>query len=143
MSRKKKPQTEKLTEFLRHLPAVREPIDSSHGRDGRWQVRFYLNLDHPLAWNVVQELAFVLNWLSVSEQLPARFYPVSPPSYLNGGPRQFLAWIIESESPEFTADQAAEYLAGYLPQPPDDLSQWKTDAPAKRAGEAEFFQDCE
>ncbi len=142
MNRKKKPQTEKLTEFLRRLPAVREPIDSNRDRDGRWQVRFYLNLDHPLAWNVVQELAFVLNWLSVSEQLPARFYPISPPPYLNGGPRQFLAWVIESESPEFTADQAAEYLAGYLPQPPDDLNQWQTDAPTERAGEAEF-EDCE
>ena len=144
MSRKKQPQTQKLIELLHRLPAVREPVSSSQTRDGRWQVQFYLDLDHPYAWSVVQELAFVLNWVSVSEQLPTRFFPVSPPPYLNGGARQFLAWVIASESPEFSADQAAECLTGYLPQPPNDLSQWQNDAPnACDENSENEFTDCE
>jgi hypothetical protein len=50
--------------------------------------------------------------------------PVSPAPYLNGGPRQFLSWVIESKSTSFSASDAAKWLEGRLPQPVEDQSQW-------------------
>ncbi|SPE35761.1 hypothetical protein SBA3_2300022 [Candidatus Sulfopaludibacter sp. SbA3] len=50
-----------------------------------WWVKFAIDISHRLAWNVVQELGHVLNYLSVNERLPTVFKPVSPPPYANGG----------------------------------------------------------
>jgi hypothetical protein len=58
-------------------------------------VKFSIDIGHPLAWHVVQELGHVMNYLSITDKLPTTFKPVSPPSHLNGGPRTFLAWVIE------------------------------------------------
>ena len=74
-----------------------------------------------LAWNVVQELGNVLNYLSVTEHLPTVFKPVSPPSYLNGGPQEYLSWVIESTLPDFSPKTCAQWLEGRLPRPVDDL----------------------
>lgn len=113
-----------LEAFLLRVPAVRGPIGK--GRDnGCWWVKFALDVDHPLAWNVVQELGHVLNYVSLEERLPTVFKPVSPPPYMNGGPRDFLSWLIESTSSEFAPERCAEWLAGRLPRPVDDLSQWE------------------
>ncbi len=46
--------------------------------------------------------------------LPTRFYPVSPAPYLNGGPKNFLSWIIENTDREFTPDNMKEWLEGRL-----------------------------
>jgi hypothetical protein len=119
-----------LEAFLRRVPG----IDSSmrgckmgRGRfdNGKWWVKFSIDIDHPLAWNVIQEMGNVLNYLSVTEQLPTVFKPVSPPSYLNGGPREFLSWVIESTLPDFSPKTCVEWLEGRLPRPVDDLEQWK------------------
>ena len=66
----------------------------------------------------------VLNYLSANERLPTVFMPVSPAPYLNGGPHQFLSWVIKSESSNFSASDAAKWLEGRLPQPVEDQSQW-------------------
>jgi len=87
-------------------------------------VKFSIDLDHPLAWNVVQELGHVLNYLSVGERLPTVFMPVSPPPYMNGGPRDYLSWVIESTSADFTPEKCAEWLEGRLPRPVEDVSAW-------------------
>src|SRR6266700_1083766 len=42
-----------------------------------------------------------LNYVSISERLPTAFMPVLPPVYLNGGPREFLSWVIESKDADF------------------------------------------
>jgi hypothetical protein len=116
--------TEPLRAFLRRVPAIVEPIDA--GMSGRfWWVKFSIDIAHPKAWNVVQELGYVLNYISVSERLPTAFKPVSPPPYLNGGPQQFLAWVIETTDPYFTPADAVEWLEGRLPRPVDDLSKWR------------------
>lgn len=122
---------DKLLAFLERLPAIRLPAGrKSIGRgsldNGNWWVKFYLDTGHPLAWRHVQELGFVLNYLSVEERLPTVFMPVSPPPYLNGGV-EYLSWVIESTLPSFTPDNAVEWLEGRLPQPIDDLRQWVTD----------------
>ncbi len=95
--------------------------------DGLWWVKFTIDIHHPLAWNVVQEFGHVLNYISLDERLPTTFYPVSPPPYMNGGPDNFLSWVIESTEQSFTPNLLAEWLEGRLPRPIDDLGQWKED----------------
>jgi len=75
----------------------------------------------------VQELGHVLNYVSVEERLPARFYPVSPPPYLNGGPEEFLSWIIENTEPDYSPELARQWLESRLPNPVNDPQQWEQD----------------
>lgn len=122
-------QFEKLVTFLERLPAIdlpagRESIGFGLFENGNWWVKFGLDTDHPLAWRHVQELGFVLNYVSVEERLPTVFMPVSLPPYMNGGV-EFLSWVIESTDPSFSPDLCAEWLEGRLPRPVDDPSQWK------------------
>ena len=113
-----------LVSFLERVPAIQPPI--GHGRldDGCWWVKFQIDIAHPLAWRVVQEFGHILNYVSLDERLPTVFKPVSPPPYMNGGPDQFLSWVIESEDPEFSPAEAAKWLEGRLPQPVTDQSEW-------------------
>lgn len=122
-----------LEQFLRRIPA----IDASIGtgvNDGLWWVKFTLDVNHSLAWHVVQELGHVLNDLSVTERLPTVFMPVSPPSYLNGGPAECLSWVIESKTPDFTPSMCAEWLEGRLPTPVGDAAAWKAEKSGGEAG---------
>lgn len=115
-----------LEQFLRRVPAIESSIGKGVG-DGLWWVKFSIDIDHPLAWRVVQELGHVLNYVSITERLPTVFMPVSPPVYLNGGPREHLSWVIESKAPDFEPKNCTEWLEGRLPQPVDDLAAWKLD----------------
>ncbi|WP_439626253.1 hypothetical protein [Gemmata sp.] len=120
---------ENLLAFMERLPAIRLPAGrKSIGRgsfpNGNWWVKFSLDTTHPLAWRHVQELGFVLNYVSVEERLPTVFMPVSPPPYMNGGV-EFLSWVIESTDSSFTPDNCADWLEGRLPQPVSDLSTWR------------------
>jgi hypothetical protein len=122
-------QFEKLLAFLERLPAIDLPAGrKSIGRgvfeNGNWWLKFGLLTNHPLAWRHVQELGFVLNYVSVEDRLPTVFMPVSPPPYMNGGV-EFLSWVIESKDPSFSPDLCAKWLEGRLPRPVDDLSQWE------------------
>jgi hypothetical protein len=94
--------------------------------DSGWWVKLAIDLDHRIAWNVVQEYAHILNYLSLSERLPTVFMPVSPPPYLNGGPREFLSWAIECRELSTSPDAVASWLKERLPKPIDDLDQWET-----------------
>ncbi|MFW9991581.1 MAG: hypothetical protein ACFFD4_05945 [Candidatus Odinarchaeota archaeon] len=114
----------RLVEFLLKVPAILEPVGSGIDKD-LWWVKFVIDIDHPHAWNVVQELGHVLNYLSIEERLPVVFMPVSPPPYLNGGPREFLSWVIESKSKDFSPDDVVEWLEGRLPRPVDDSNAWE------------------
>jgi len=115
---------DKLLHFLRKIPSISNTIGSSIEGDF-WWVKFQIDIEHPLAWNIVQELGHILNYLSIEERLPTSFKPVSPPPYMNGGPREYLSWIIECNSENFTADNATEWLEGRLPKPVDNLKKWK------------------
>lgn len=118
------PQNEVLVTFLKKIPAVDHRIGSGTSQSGLWWVKFGIDIEHPLAWRVVQELGHILNYVSVNEPLPTVFKPVSPPAYLNGGPKKFLSWVIESTSTSFTPALCAEWLEGRMPRPVDDLAQW-------------------
>jgi hypothetical protein len=123
------PRFKKLLEFLERVPSVQTNATPRRGfgsgsDDQLWWIKFSLDLDHPLAWSVVQELAYVLNTLSVQEPLPTRFKPVSPPPYLNGGPREYLSWVIECPTNDMEPDIVADWLEGRLPRPVDDEDAW-------------------
>jgi hypothetical protein len=123
---------EKLVSFLCRIPAVACNDTPSKGigtgeSDGLWWVKFEISIGHPLAWATVQEFGHVLNDLSMTEKLPTVFMPVSPPPYMNGGPEDFLSWVIENKDENFTPDNAAEWLEGRLPQPVEDITAWPTD----------------
>src|SRR5258708_3823706 len=117
---------EPLLKYLASVPAVAGKIGSGVSDDGNWWVKFAIDIDHPLVWNVVQELGHVLNYLSHDERLPAVFMPVSPPPYMNGGPSDFLSWVIESKNKDFKPAACTEWLEGRLPRPVTDPEQWKT-----------------
>lgn len=118
----------RLLDFLARIPALESDDSPGHGigageEEGAWWVKFSIDIQHDLAWQTVQELAHVLNYLSVEERLPTVFKPVSPPPYLNGGPDEFLGWVIECPD-EMTPSKVAEWLESRLPRPVDDEEAW-------------------
>ena len=116
-----------LLEFLAICPAIHKSVSHGVFDNGTWWIKFRIDIRHKLAWNVIQEFGFVLNYVSLEQRLPTVFYPVSPPPYLNGGPLQFLSWVVESKDVNFTPANAAEWLKGRLPNPIDDESKWPSD----------------
>ena len=129
------PDFEKLLAFIERLPAIdlpagRKSIGCGSFENGNWWLKFSLDTKHPLAWRHVQELGYVLNYISVESRLPCVFMPVSPPPYLNGG-EEFLSWVVESTDPSFLPDKCAEWLEGRLPRPVDDVVQWQIDEDEK------------
>jgi hypothetical protein len=119
------PEFAPLLTFLRRVPALSPAIGSGSSTAGLWWVKFSIDIEHRLAWQVVQEFGHILNYVSTSERLPTIFKPVSPPPYMNGGPKGFLSWAIESSTPEFTPANCAEWLEGRMPSPVEDLSAWE------------------
>jgi len=115
-----------LVEYLTKVPAIDKSI--GFGGEGEfWWVKFQIDINHSLAWQVVQELGHVCNYLSMDERLPTVFFPVSAPPYLNGGPKNFLMWVIECRSPTFKPEDLQVWLQGRLPRPVDDLTLWEID----------------
>lgn len=113
-----------LIEYLGKIPAVQGTISTGLDHSGLWWVKFTIDIDHDLAWHAVQELGCVLNYISLNERLPTVFYPVSPAPYMNGGPENYLSWVIESKDKEFRPGTLMKIMEGRLPRPVDDLEQW-------------------
>ncbi|RZJ61516.1 MAG: hypothetical protein EOO58_01685 [Hymenobacter sp.] len=116
---------ESLQSFLLQVPAIEGTIGKGIN-EGLWWVKFRIDITHPLAWQVVQEIGHVVNYLSLDEKLPTIFYPASPPPYMNGGPEEFLSWVIENTDKEFTPESMKEWLEGRLPRPVDNEAEWLT-----------------
>lgn len=116
-----------LISFLSKIPSIRSEILHGFYDDKNWWVKFSLDIENRLALNVVQELGHLFNYLSLEERLPAMFYPVSAPPYMNGGPSEFLYWVIESKDSSFSPDKAREWLEGRLPNPVDSIDEWITE----------------
>lgn len=112
-----------LLGYLEKVPSIQKPITFGD-EEGIWWVKFSLDIENKLAWNVVQELAHVINQLSLSERLPTVFYPFSPPPYMNGGPHDFLSWVIETKDKDFKPGTLMKWIEGRLPRPVEDLDQW-------------------
>ena len=116
---------ETIKEYLGKIPAIESPIATGANEEGFWWIKLTINLEHEFAWHTVQELGHVINYISISERLPARFYPVSPPPYMNGGPYEFLSWVIENTDPDFRPGTLKKVLEGRLPSPVDNIEEWK------------------
>jgi hypothetical protein len=116
-----------LIEFLEKIPSINKSISFGSENDGIWWIKFKLDINHKLAWNVVQELGCVVNYISINERLPTVFYPVSPAPYMNGGPEDFLSWVIETKDSEFKPDTLMKWLKERLPNPVNDMEQWETE----------------
>lgn len=123
----KKATFNKLIGYLKKVPAINSSIGKGEFDSGLWWVKFQINIEHPLAWQVVQELGHVVNYLSLNDRLPTVFYPISPPSYQNGGPKEFLSWVIESTEINFSPNDLQKWLEGRLPNPVDNLEEWDLD----------------
>ena len=116
-----------LKDYLSKVPGISGNISNGFSKDGYWWVKFGIDIEHPLAWSVVQELGHVLNYIALEERLPTVFMPVSPPPYMNGGPGDFLSWVIECKSKDFTPQNCTDWLEGRLLQPVSDIEKWITD----------------
>jgi len=112
-----------LVDFLNKIPSV-EVIASDITADAYWWIKLNIDINHKTAWTVVQELGFVLNYISVQEPLPTIFKPVSPPPYLNGGAKEFLSWIIEATFNYIDPKWVKEMIESRLPNPIDDIKEW-------------------
>ena len=116
-----------LIDYLEKVPAINSPIATGTDEEGFWWIKFQIDIGNKYAWSVVQELGCVVNYISINERLPTAFYPVSPAPYLNGGPTDFLSWVIETKDKEFKPGTLKKWLEGRLPNPVDDLKQWNLD----------------
>lgn len=118
---------ERLSQFLAQVPSIQKEGLMGYGDNGQhaWWIKFSINVEHALAWQTVQELGHVLNYLSTNERLPTQFFPVSPPPYMNGEAKDFLAWVIQCNHADFSPDVICDWLEGRLPNPVSDESQWK------------------
>jgi hypothetical protein len=121
------PGLKDLEAFLLRVPSVTARIGTGTEPSGLWWVKFAIDIAHPLAWRAVQELGHVLNYLAPDERLPTVFIPVSPPPYMNGGPAEYLSWVIEVKDPKFTPKDCLEWLEGRLPRPVDSVDEWNID----------------
>jgi len=113
-----------LIDYLEKVPAINSPIATGTDEEGFWWIKFQIDIENEFAWSVVQELGCVVNYLSINERLPTVFYPVSPAPHLNGGPTDFLSWVIETKDKEFKPGTLKKWLEGRLPNPVDDIEQW-------------------
>lgn len=113
-----------LVDYLLRIPAVSSLVGKGCFDDGGWWVQFSIDVSHKFAWQSVQELGFVLNYLSVNERLPTVFKPISPPPYLNGGPAENLSWLIECRDRDFRPGSVMKWLEGRLPRPVESDSEW-------------------
>jgi hypothetical protein len=125
------PKFTKLVDFLARIPAIESNDTPSRGvgsgeSDAGWWVKFQIDVDHDLAWNTVQEMGHVLNYLAVDERLPTVFKPVSPPPYMNGGPDEYLSWVIEGA--DMPPGTVATWLEERLPKPVEDEAAWLGEA---------------
>jgi hypothetical protein len=114
---------QKIKQLLCRIPAIGY-IGNSKAGEAYWWIKFRIRVDSKIAWNVVQELGHILNYLSYEERLPTTFHPVSAPPYLNGGPEEYLYWVIEPTIPFLNTELVYEYLEGRLPKDLEKEESW-------------------
>jgi hypothetical protein len=115
-----------LVNFFNTIPSV-QSVSHSSLNNARWWIKFNIDINHPLSWCVVQNLGFVLNYISITERLPTVFMPTSPPPYLNGGPKYNLSWVIESTIDYVSPNYILSVLQNRLPQDIQNIDAWIKD----------------
>ena len=117
---------EKIRDLLRSIPGIGH-VGISEPGTAYWWLKFDIDIKSKIAWQIVQELGHILNYLSVDDKLPTRFYPVSPPPYMNGGAEDFLSWVIEPSIPYVDPHHIYAFLNGRLPENYDKEESWLLD----------------
>lgn len=117
---------EKIKTLLTSIPCI-QFVGTSEIGEPFWWLKFGIDIHSKIAWPIVQELGHILNYLSVDSKLPTSFYPVSPPPYMNGGPEEFLSWVIEPVIPYVDTNDIYDYLEGRLPEAYDKEENWLLD----------------
>ena len=112
---------EYIKQFFGKIPCVQGVVFVNINS---WYIKLDFDLNSKIVWNVIQELSFVLNNLSLLKKLPVIFKPISPPPYLNGGPERFLSWIIEPTSQGVDPTIIISTLAMYLPTQIENEKAW-------------------
>jgi len=114
---------DKMKDLLTKIPCINS-VAISNFDNPFWWLKFSIDINSKIAWNVVQELGHILNYLSPNDKLPTTFYPASPPPYMNGGPGEFLSWVIEPTIPFVDTNTIFDYLNGRLPEDFDKEENW-------------------
>ncbi len=114
---------ENIKTLLKKIPCVRFIATSKIG-EPFWWLKFGIDINSKIAWAVIQELGHILNYISINDKLPVKFYPVSPPPYINGGPEEFLSWVVEPVIPFVDTNIIYDYLIGRLPENYDKDESW-------------------
>lgn len=116
---------QRLVAWLISYPTIQKTNAPSRGigsgffDNGRWWVKFGIDIGHPAAWTTVQVLSYALNDPDLTVLQGTVFKPVSPPPYLNGGPADYLSWVIEGDGSS-DADLIVELLEAEFGWLPDD-----------------------
>jgi hypothetical protein len=118
------PRIRRLAEFLARIPAVDADDSTSAGMssgedDGRWWIRFRIDVDDDLAWETIEALAYAVNGPGEA----TTFRPVSAVGEAADGPEESLFWVLEAPAAS-DPDHVASRLEAALPFPVDDLSAW-------------------
>lgn len=118
------PRFARLIDFLSLIPGVEADDGPSRGMTtetgaGSWRVGFVIDVFHDLSWETVQEMAHALN----GQASGATFKPMSPAPDQNGGPDEFLSWVIEAGE-ALSPDTLADHLKATLPSPVEDERAW-------------------
>lgn len=124
-AKKRHAAVQSLARLLKKLPGVHRSIGTSEPGDAFWWTKFTIDIKHPLAWHVVQRLGYVLNYYSLEQKFECKFYPASPPPDLNGGPAEFLSWVIEAKLGCVDPLPIVKTLRAALPRTLSDSRAWK------------------
>ena len=126
---------DRLIEFLDSLPAIsrfEHPVPPNYGmgrfEDGNWWIKFQIDIEDELAWDIVQLLAFVANGAALNDPFPTQFFPSAPPPENGGGPKELLAWVVESTDPKFTPDEFRDALSFYIPTEREDIIELRKES---------------
>ncbi|MEM8706317.1 MAG: hypothetical protein AAGE98_07665 [Actinomycetota bacterium] len=112
-----------LVDYVGRLPAVRGRVSTSADAISTtgWWVSFRLDVDDPLAWRSIQEVGHALNGV-VGDGVDVWFGPTSTGPW-QGGPRDFLDWVICSPDGATRPGTVAKRLADAIPEPFDFWSR--------------------
>lgn len=102
----------RIENIIRSLPAVDSTVASGNYDNGFWWVKFAINIEHRSAWTTIKNLAYIINYLSISERFSTVFYPIAS---ANSEPENFLSCIIETTSEDFSPSELAEWLESRMP----------------------------
>lgn len=87
-------------------------------------MKFSIDVKHEVAWRGRTGARARLELSFFGRKTAYRVHAGFPFAYLNGGPRDYLSWVIESKDKDFAPATCAEWLEGRLPRPVSDLKQW-------------------